>query len=108
LRLAQTKYWVPLKDCIVDSSFLTATIHPANSTQCGRYTRNLTSLKLDVNNSQLYLNGSSGSDLFLTVSYDLDITIRLSRAQLVDQAQEEKKLIKMMDEQQFFTSPDMH
>ena len=68
----------------------------------------MTKLQIEITNSQLYLNGTAKNNaMFLTISYDLDLTIRLSRVLLMDQSQEEKRMIKLMDEQQYYISPSM-
>jgi len=76
----------------------------------GRVTKNLLRLEIYVTNVCIYLDGYIKNDkhsVEIVLNYDIEITIRLSKALMVDSKLESKKLLKNLEETVFYKLPNM-
>lgn len=83
-------------------------IHPETNVQMGRVTKNLEKLELYAANTQLYLDGfikNNSHEVELVLSYNLEITVKLGKALLIDSKIESKKLLKNLEETIFYKLP---
>jgi hypothetical protein len=74
----------------------------------GRVTKNLDKLELYVANVALYLDGfikGGAHQVELVLSYNLEISVKLGKALLIDSKIESKKLIKNLEETIFYKLP---
>jgi hypothetical protein len=74
----------------------------------GRVTKNLEKLELYVANASIYLDGfikNNSHQVELVLSYNLEITVKLGKALLIDSKIESKKLIKNLEETIFYKLP---
>lgn len=100
-RLEASGYWVSLGDqCVVDISLTTDTIHPTTNVQGGRVTKNLEKLELYVADPKLFLRQGQ-----LKLEYELEITLRLGKALLIDSKTEEKRIIRNLEETIIYKLP---
>ena len=109
-RLQQSGAWCTLGQdkYIVDSSILSDDIHPETNVQMGRVTKNLEKLELFAANVSLYLDGfikNNSHEVELVLSYNLEITVKLGKALLIDSKIDPKKLIKNLEETIFYKLP---
>ena len=111
-RLECSGYWTSLGDkFVVDSSILSDTIHPVTNTQGGRVTKNLDKLELYVADVTLYLDGGSTDnknfEIELVMNYELEVTIRLGKALLIDSTCESKRIIRNLEDTMFYKLPEL-
>ena len=96
---------------MVDCSILSDTIHPTTSVQGGRVTKNLDKIELYVTDVSLYLDGSvlEGGlhEVELSLSYALELTMRLGKALLVDSKCDSKRIIRNLEETMFYKLPEL-
>ena len=74
----------------------------------GRVTKNLEKLELFAANVSLYLDGfikNNSHEVELVLSYNLEITVKLGKALLIDSKIDPKKLIKNLEETIFYKLP---
>lgn len=98
-RLEKSTNWTSINDkFVVDSSIMTDTHHPQANVSNGRITKNLEKLEIYISNVQLKLDGEClDNDLHsieIALNYEMQLTVRLGKALLIDQKTEPKKLIR--------------
>ena len=111
-RLEESGYWYSMGDkYVVDSSLLSDAIHPQTNVQGGKLTKNLDKLEFYVANVSLFLDGhESGPGKFeveLALNYVMEMTIKLSKALLIDNKSEPKRIIRNLEETMFYKIPEM-
>ena len=112
-RLEQSGQWLMLGDgkCIVDSSLMELVPNLETNIQGGRVTKNLEKIEIFVANSELYLDGACKDkgkhEVELVLSYNLELTLRLGKALLVDHKLEFKKLLRNLEETMFYKLPSL-
>jgi len=82
-----------------------------NNIQGGRVTRNLEKIEMFVVNTELYLDGACKDkgkhEVELVLQYNLELTLRLGKALLVDHKLEFKKLLRNLEETMFYKLPSL-
>lgn len=111
-RLEKSQNWTSINDkFVVDSSIMTENIHPQTNTQNGRITKNLDKLEIYISNVQLYLDGECFSDdkhqIEIVLNYELELTLRMGKALLIDTQVESKRLIRNLEEQVIYKLPQL-
>ena len=111
-RLEASGFWTSLGDkFLVDSSILSELIHPQTNIQGGRVTKNLEKLEIFTSDASVYLDGECLSDdnhmIELVVSYELELTLRMGKALLIDSTSDSKRIIRNLEETMFYKLPEL-
>ena len=112
-RLEASGKWCALGDdrYVVDSSLTSKdSVHPDTNIQMGKVTKNLEKLEMFVANVYLYLDGfvnGKNHEVEIVLSYNLEITVKLGKALLIDCTLDSKKMISNLTETIFFKLPSL-
>ena len=110
-RLEQSGGWTSLSSdkYLVDSSILTDIIHPQTNIQGGRVTKNLEKLEIYISSANLYLDGecisSDKHQVELCLSYEVELTLRLGKALLIDSKADSKRILRNLEETLIYKLP---
>lgn len=111
-RLEESGYWYSLGDkYIVDSSLQSDAIHPQTNVQGGRITKNVDKMQIYIANVSLFLDGAELSankfEVELVLSYSMELTLKTSKALLIDSKSDPKRIIRNLEETLFYKLPEL-